>query len=180
MPRGPHQEGGIEIREVNSATPAKVKKKFQWTPYSPTCSCADTKAIRTSSIHTPTDLPHPNWHSLSPGSQHPSSQSAAQIPGAARGLFFVEHLHPSCSKVGHPTSQKVHFSGSLMSTLKTSVTSWKTEYPHAYTIERFFRQEIHTTMEGCVLDVTPVHLLSQKSRRQCPSVCPKVVSPSIH
>jgi hypothetical protein len=29
MPRGPHQEGGIEMREVKSATPAKVRKKFQ-------------------------------------------------------------------------------------------------------------------------------------------------------
>jgi hypothetical protein len=126
MPRGPHQEGGIEMREVKSATPAKVRKKFQWTPYSPTCSCADTKAKRTSPLHTPTDLPHPNWHSLSPGSQHSSSQPAAQIPGAARGFFSVEHLHTSCNKVGHPTAQKVHFTESLILTQKTSVTSLKT------------------------------------------------------
>lgn len=42
MPRGKHREGDIEIREVRSVTPARVKKKFQCTPYSPTCSCANT------------------------------------------------------------------------------------------------------------------------------------------
>jgi hypothetical protein len=41
-PRGKHREGRIEVREVRSVTPARVKKKFQCTPYSPTCSCAHT------------------------------------------------------------------------------------------------------------------------------------------
>lgn len=38
-PKEPHHEDGMQIKEVRRPTPANVKKKFQCTPYSPTCSC---------------------------------------------------------------------------------------------------------------------------------------------